>query len=124
MSYTDRYYRTWNGPFAFTQVEISKIPPRMMGVYQLLYPNEQEKLVAYIGIATGATIKQRLSSHFNGRGNWAAARLARPEDWEFIYYECSATDARQIEAHVVSDDKPPFNVRPEYRHYIPSISIH
>jgi hypothetical protein len=41
-----------------------------------------------------------------------------------VYWECDALSAKQIESHVVSTKKPPFNVRPEYRDFIPSIALH
>ena len=81
-------------------------------------------MVAYIGIATGATIRARLRSHFNGRSNWALGRLERPHEMEFVYFECDALMATTIETHVVTFAKPPFNTRPEYRNLMQSIAIH
>jgi hypothetical protein len=95
-----------------------------MGVYQIIYSHASGDLVAYIGIATGDTIRGRLTKHVTGSGNWALARLGDPTSFRFVYYECDALSAKQIESHVILTKKPPFNTRPEYKHFIPSIAVH
>jgi len=89
-----------------------------------MYAGGATALVAYIGVATGDTIRGRLTKHATGSGNWALARLGDPTKFTFVYWECDALSAKQIESHVVSTKKPPFNVRPEYRDFIPSIAVH
>lgn len=67
--YTDKFYRSWIGPFDFTEVKIRAHVPAQGGIYQILYRQE----VAYVGISTGF-ILDRLLKHVKGHGNWAAAR--------------------------------------------------
>src|SRR5215831_2775409 len=123
--YKDDYGRAWQGPHPFNQAAIRMhAPPNIMGVYQVLYMGGAAPLVAYIGIATGDTIRGRLSKHATGSGNWALARLGDPTKFTFVYWECNEASARQIESHVVTTKKPPFNTRPEYRDFIPSIAVH
>jgi len=122
--YTDEYGRRWQGPHPFNATAIRQFAPTRMGVYQILYPGAAAEQVAYIGIATGDTIRGRLTKHASGRGNWALARLGDPAGFTFVYWECDALSARQIESHVVTTKKPPFNTRPEYRDFIPSIAVH
>lgn len=121
--YLDKYGRTWNGPHPFTKESISSFAVNKHGVYQVLYVAGNDLVPAYIGIATSKTIKQRLDSHVSGKGNWALGRLCENSNFVFIYYECNAEIAHYIEGHVISDAKPPFNVRPEWKYYIPSIMI-
>src|SRR5262245_1007533 len=122
--YTDDLGRRWDGPFPFNAIGIAANAPTREGVYQVLYNGGQSPVIAYIGIATGDTIRGRLTKHARGAGNWALARLGDPAKFTFVFWECDALSARQIESHVVSTRKPPFNVRPEYRDFIPSIAVH
>jgi hypothetical protein len=98
--------------------------PRTFGAYQILYSEAGSMQVAYIGIATGDTIYGRLSKHCTGLGNWALGRISDRSKFTFVYYRCDPETAKQIESHVVTMKKPPFNVKPEYKHFIPSISVH
>ena len=122
--FPDDFGRLWHGPFPFDRREIIIHAPREFGVYQILAPAAMNSTVAYIGIATGETIRGRLLRHVSGNGNWALARIADPATFQFIYYECDSLSAQQIEAHIVTTNKPPFNVRPEYQDFIPSIAVH
>ena len=116
--------REWEGAWDFTAEMIAEHAPREFGVYQILYSVGGTELVAYIGIATGDTIRGRLTKHRAGVGNWALARLGATSDFVFVFYRCDKETASQIESHVVTTNKPPFNVRPEYRNFIPSIAVH
>jgi hypothetical protein len=121
----DHYGRIWQGPHPFTPDAVAARAPATFGVYQILYLLDGDPpVVAYIGIATGDTIRGRLRKHVAGRGNWALGRLGDVSRFAFVYYGCDAETARQIESHVVTSAKPPFNVRPEYRDFIPSIAVH
>lgn len=123
--FTDDFGRGWMGPFAFTLPSVRQNVPRgMKGVYQVLSMAQDPPMPAYIGIATGDTIAGRLSKHVTDRGNWALGRLGDPSAFAFVFYECDALSAAQIESWVVTNMKPPFNVRPELKNLIPSISIH
>ena len=122
--YTDDHGRSWRGPYAFTRAAIATYAPNRMGVYQLQYAGGSGDQIAYIGVATGDTIRGRLTKHVTGSGNWAIGRLSDPTRFRFVYYECDALSAQQIESNVITTKKPPFNTRPEYRHFVPSISIH
>ena len=122
--YIDDVGRSWQGPFPFDRGQIAANAPNRGGVYQIMYTGGTTALVAYIGIATGDTIRGRLTKHATGSGNWALARLGDPTKFTFVFWECDARSAKQIESHVVSTKKPPFNVRPEYRDFILSIAVH
>ncbi len=122
--YTDEFGRAWQGPHPFNQETIRRRAPDTMGVYQLLYVGGEAALVAYIGIATGSTIRGRLTKHVTGSGNWALGRLGDPSKFSFVYWECDVISAKQIESHVITTKRPPFNTRPEYRDFISSIAIH
>lgn len=122
--YTDDTGRRWHGPFPFHRTAIAMSAPTRKGVYQVLYDGGAATQVAYIGIATGDTIRGRLAKHASGSGNWALARLGDPAKFTFVYWECDDLSAKQIESHVISTKKPPFNTRPEYRHFIPSVGVH
>lgn len=123
--YTDDYGRSWHGPYPFNHMAVTThVPNHKMGVYQIIYSDASGAHVAYIGIATGDTIRGRLTKHVTGSGNWALARLGDPTSFQFVYYECDALSAKQIESHVILTKKPPFNTRPEYQHFIPSIAVH
>lgn len=122
--YTDAYGRTWQGPIPFDLEMIATRTPRAFGVYQVLAPAGDGWTPAYIGIATGDTIQGRLWKHARGRGNWALGRLGDPASFVCVWYLCDAATAHQIESHVVTMRKPPFNVRPELQHFIPSIAVH
>lgn len=120
----DAYGRRWHGSYPFHLTAIRQYAPNSVGVYQILHSKGPAEQVAYIGIATGDTIRGRLTKHASGRGNWALARLGDPASFSFIYFQCDAKTAKQIESHVISTKKPPFNTRPEYRDFIPSIAVH
>lgn len=124
--YLDEYGRTWEGPHPFTPEAVAAHAPRAFGVYQVLYTGTGvvTPQVAYIGIATGDTIRGRLTKHVQERGNWALARIGDPASYQFVFYLCDPDTAHQIESHVVTVAKPPFNVRPEYRNFVPSIMVH
>jgi excinuclease UvrABC nuclease subunit len=117
--YKDKFFRTWTGPFPFTQPAIAQQAPASCGVYQILYLRKP----VYIGISE-RSIRSRLLSHVRGLGNWAAARRSNVEGYEFVYFHCDGQTAKQIESHVITNEKPPFNVRPEYKHFIDNISLH
>jgi excinuclease UvrABC nuclease subunit len=122
--YLDDYGRSWHGPHSFTRHAVATHAPNHMGVYQLMYSDGAGDQVAYIGIATGDTIRGRLLKHVTGSGNWALARLGDPTMFRFVYYECDERTAKEIESHVITLRKPRFNVKPEYKHLLPSISVH
>jgi excinuclease UvrABC nuclease subunit len=122
--YRDDLGREWHGPIPFRADRISENAPPSFGVYQVLYTADGERHVAYIGIATGDTIRGRLLKHVRGRGNWALARVTDVESLECVWYPCDPQTARQIESHVCTRRKPPYNVRPEYANFIPSIAVH
>jgi excinuclease UvrABC nuclease subunit len=117
--YQDKFFRIWKGPFPFTLQDVKKNAPAKPGVYQLLYLGQ----VAYIGISTGS-ILDRLTKHVTGHGNWAAARRSETRNYKFVFFECDGVSARQIESHVITNNKPPFNVKPEYCNYIDNITVH
>ncbi len=117
--FKDKFFRTWTGPFPFTESAIRLNAPVRAGLYQLLYGG----VVAYIGISTDS-IRGRLLKHVKGHGNWAAGRRSDASGYEFVFYECDGVTAKQIESHVITTEKPPFNVKPEYKNYIDNITIH
>ena len=53
-----------------------------------------------------------------------ASRRVGAKDYEFVYWFCDGTTARQIESHITVHNKPGFNRKTEYIHYILSISVH
>lgn len=122
--YLDTYGRTWAGPHPFSREAVSAHAPAAFGVYQVLAGDGLLAQVAYIGIATGDTIRGRLLKHVTSRGNWALGRLGDPSSFTFVYYRCDSETAHQIESYVVTNAKPPFNVRPELKFLIPSIAVH
>jgi hypothetical protein len=123
--YYDKYGRLWHGPYPFTSDAVEGHAPAAQGLYQVLYQQDAGFLVAYIGIATLAnTIRRRLKAHVSGRSNWALGRLTEPAKFSFAFFECDAESAKQIESHIVTTEKPPFNVKPEYKHYVPSVAVH
>jgi hypothetical protein len=107
------------GPFAFTEPAVTQNAPAGSGVYQILYLGKP----AYIGISDNS-IRSRLVKHVKGIGNWAAARRVDMNGYQFVYFLCDGQTAKQIESYVVTNDKPPFNVKPEYKHYIDNITVH
>lgn len=117
--YQDKYFRNWTGPFPFTEWDVGQHAPPSSGVYQILYQGQ----VVYIGIST-SSIRDRLKKHVTGHGNWAAARRSAAAGYEFVYFLCDGKTARQIESNVVTIEKPPFNVKPEYKHFIENITVH
>ena len=122
--YGDEYGRTWQGPYPFTLFAITAYAPKDHGVYQVLHAAGGLPQVAYIGIATGDTLYGRLRKHCTGAGNWALGRLGDPSCFVFVFYACDPTTAKQIESHVITTRKPPFNVKPEYQYFVPSIAVH
>ncbi len=122
--YKDDHFRVWEGEYPFTKAAITNHAPNGLGVYQVLYRTGGTRQVAYIGIATGDTIRGRLTKHRSGTGNWALAWLGAASDFSFVFYRCDALTAHQIESHVVTTQKPPFNVRPEYKGFIPNVTVH
>ena len=116
--YQDKYFRTWTGPFAFTESAVV-LAPASSGVYQILYQGQ----VVYIGISSGS-IRDRLKKHVRGHGNWAAARRSAAAGYEFVYFLCDGETAKQIESNVVTLEKPPYNVKPEYKNFIDNITVH
>lgn len=120
----DDYGRIWHGSVPFDLEMIATRTPREFGVYQVLAPAPDGWRTVYIGIATGDTIQGRPWKHATGRGNWALARRGDPASFVCVWYMCDSETAHQIESHVVTADKPPFNVRSELRHFIPSIAVH
>ena len=117
--YHDKFFRAWQGPFAFTEAAVAQHAPASCGVYQILYIGQ----VVYIGIST-CSIRGRLEKHVKGHGNWAAARRSTAEGYQFVFFLCDGATAQQIESHVITNEKPPFNVKPEYKHYIDNITVH
>mgnify|MGYP001613974872 CR=1 FL=1 len=83
--YTDDNGRRWHGPHAFNQSAIRMNAPDRVGVYQILYTGGTAQQVAYIGIATGDTIRGRLLKHASGTGNRHLARLGDPTKFAFVY---------------------------------------
>ena len=122
--YQDKYYRNWNGPFEFSSSKISSEAPSDFGVYQVLKKSGSTFDVMYIGIATGATIKQRLLNHYMGIGNRNIGSYGNTSAFLFVFWLCDQISAKQIESNIISNEKPPFNVKNEYKHYIPNITIH
>jgi ribosomal protein L16/L10AE len=81
--------------------------------------------VAYIGVATESNhIRKRLLEHIRESSNWALARIQDPLQFRIVFFPCDTLTAHQIETYVITHRKPPFNVRPEYRHLLPSIAVH
>lgn len=123
--YEDKYFRQWEGPFSFNSGTVHAKAPNEFGVYAILYRTEEEKLVtAYVGIGTGATIRERLKRHVSSSHNWALKRTTDPGNYYFACYICDAVTAKQIESHITCTAKPPYNVKRELKHFIPSISVH
>lgn len=122
--YHDEYGRIWEGPFPFTIEMIRIHAPRDIGIYQLLYPNDDSFQVAYVGRATGSTIFQRLATHYHRSHNWAISRLNQPEVFKFTFYKCDEITAKQIESFITRMKKPPFNDREEHKYLIPNITVH
>jgi excinuclease UvrABC nuclease subunit len=117
--YVDKYSRTWIGPFPFTESAVEQNAPTSSGVYQILLQGQ----VVYIGIST-TSIRDRLRKHVKGHGNWAAARRSPAAGYEFVYFLCDGKTAKQIESNVITLEKPPYNVKPEYKNFIESITVH
>ena len=119
--YKDEYGRSWEGPHPFDTAEILRLGRKLSspGLYQILYMKEP----VYIGVSS-ASIYERLKSHAKGTGNDMASRRVGAKDYEFVYWFCDGTTARQIESHITVQNKPGFNHKTEYIHYILSISVH
>ena len=122
--YMDDYGRRWDGPHPFTKASVATNAPSVAGVYQVLYGAGAAEQVAYIGIATGDTIRGRLTKHVTGKGNRLLSRLGDPAKFTVVFWVCDLESARQVESHVITTRKPPFNTRPEFRDFIPSIAVH
>lgn len=117
--YIDQFYRIWEGPFAFTRENIKLRAPCKPGLYMILYNNN----IAYIGRAS-KSIYDRLSRHFTGHGNASVARRTDPAGYTFVYFPCDDKEAREIESHVITMAKPPYNTQPEYKHFIANVTVH
>jgi hypothetical protein len=122
--YRDKYFRLWEGPFHFDLLKISGEAPPAYGVYQVLRKTGNNFDVMYIGIATGTTIKQRLTSHWAGIGNKNIREIGNTANFYFVFWVCDFQSAKQIESFVITTEKPPFNVKNEFKHYIPNITVH
>ena len=124
-NYVDDFGRIWKGPFGFSRDEvIAHIHDKVTGVYQILYMANGTEMVAYIGIATESNhLRKRLLEHVRDSSNWALARTQNPLAYQIIVYPCDSQTAHEIEAYVIEHRKPPFNVRKEYRHLVPGLSI-
>ncbi|HUL16231.1 MAG TPA: hypothetical protein VLV88_09560 [Terriglobales bacterium] len=119
--YLDVYGRQWQGRFPFTHSGIQEnVPADTNGVYMVLSGRDEQALQeAYIGIATKHnSIRARLFSHLRGGGNWGLGRRQRPELYSFVFFPCDDLTAAQIEGYVVTNRKPPFNVRPESVYFL------
>ena len=119
--YEDEFGRKWEGPFPFDSAGILRLGRQLRrpGLYQILYLREP----VYIGVSSDS-IYERLRSHAKGTGNDMASRRVGAKDYEFVYWFCDGTTARQIESHITVHNKPGFNRKTEYIHYILSISVH
>jgi hypothetical protein len=119
--YRDKYFREWSGPFPFSLAEIMKQSPQLKrpGLYQILY---RQKPV-YIGISS-VSVFDRLWRHVTGAGNRLASRVVGAKDYEFVYWFCDAASAREIESHVLVEEKPSFNMKTEYINYVLNITVH
>jgi excinuclease UvrABC nuclease subunit len=124
ITYKDDFGRIWDGPFPFNISTIRFHAPRQFGIYEVLKHEAGAFQIMYIGIATGATIFERLTKHCSGLGNKHIAGIGNPINFFFVYWLCDPQSARQIESHVITRYKPPFNIKPEYKHFIESIYIH
>ncbi|MCU0226577.1 MAG: hypothetical protein MUF01_02970 [Bryobacterales bacterium] len=124
--FQDKYFRSWEGPYPFTDAEVTRVATAhtrkggsSTGVYQIL----QGSQVMYVGIST-SSIFDRLKKHVRGHGNWAFAHKVAPGSFHFVYFLCDGLSAKQIESKVTADEKPPFNVKTEYKNYISNITVH
>lgn len=128
MPFTDEYFRTWDGPFPFSEEAINGNAPDETGVYQVLRINEESHTRVYVGIVQAEsgqrTIRQRLLEHFRGEGNRELSRHRGEHDLFFGCYRCDPESARQIESHMLAHGMPEFNRRNEYANYIPNITVH
>lgn len=119
--YTDKFGRSWEGPYPFTLAEVTKLGAQLKqsGVYQILYMREP----VYIGVSD-VSMFTRLRNHASGTGNDLAALRIGAKFYEFVYWLCDGETARQIESHVTVEDKPGFNRKIEYINYIANITVH
>lgn len=133
--YPDVFGRQWEGPFLFSPAGIQdNVPTAAKGVYMLMLGTRRDDLrPAYIGIATkNNTIRKRLLKHFHSSHNWAIVRIHQSERYSFVYFACDDLTAAQIEGYIVTNHKPPFNVRPEAVYFqhgeqwycVSSITVH
>lgn len=120
--YQDNYGRLYQGPYKFRNNEIRLYAPELTGVYQLLRIAGNIAETVYIGVS-GVSIRQRLNAHLHHRGNVHIAQGSL-DNLYFIFYQCDILTAKQIESHTILEKKPPFNVKPEYKHYLQSIAVH
>ena len=113
--YRDEFDCAWEGPFPFTLASIQGRAPREEGVYLVLYGDDEDAVVAYVGVASGHTIRGQLREHAAGRGNWALGRLADGADFWFVCYPSDdPAECEQIKSHVLLTRNPPFNAAVEY----------
>src|SRR4051794_9503782 len=87
--YQDKYFRSWNGPFDFNLSKISsEVPAAAFGVYEILKKTGITYEVMYIGIATGASIRDRLRKHWSGIGNKKISNLGNTAEFSFVFWVC------------------------------------
>jgi hypothetical protein len=90
--YYDKYGRLWNGPYPFTRDAVAQHAPEAQGLYQVLYQDGADFVVAYIGIATlDNTIRKRLMAHISGRSNWALGTLTDPAKFSFVFFNATTS---------------------------------
>jgi hypothetical protein len=119
--YRDKYFREWFGPVPFNFAEIMRLSPELKrsGLYQILYRGKP----VYIGVSS-VSIFDRLKRHVTGAGNERASQGAGARDYAFVYWFCDGDSARQIESHVLIENKPGFNMKTEYINYVVNITVH
>jgi hypothetical protein len=81
------------------------------------------KQPVYIGVSSDSVFK-RLLKHAMGAGNKMAGKRADAEFYEFVYWFCDGDIAREIESHVLVENRPGFNGKIEWLKYIASIHVH
>ena len=106
-------------PIANGVADVVKLRHRRLGIVSRRFI-----ALALPDATKSSTIRKRLQSHVRERGNWGLGRLTDVERFTFVYYQCDDDTAARIESHVTSTEKPPFNVKPEYKKYVTSITVH
>jgi predicted GIY-YIG superfamily endonuclease len=120
--FRDNYGREWQGPLPFTSEGIDLLEEKShmkSGLYQILCKSQ----LAYIGVSS-VSVFDRLRSHLKGTGNKRVARRRSSDFYEFACWFCDGKTARQIESHVLVEEKPGFNQKTEYKNYILNITVH